>query len=297
MKYPAISTTSEQRMSMGDGRAIGVEYSEASNPSSTVIAAYERYLVIVSAGALGFPAILERSGICAAELIAQFGIKQEVDLRGENYMVHVEQWEQNGTGLLATNAINAGERLRPHLEDLEELGPRFKKVWTACFAAATDKLVTCPVSTGRVYIASADESQAGLYFEAGFSTEYVTRSIVLDTSSATKDQQILMLSDGRRRDHERSPVVCPCTVVNWRKPPMFPPDGNTSCGRRNGPSDIFAPDILYTAEDDEAINKYIRLNGEVSICPANVGADAYSTALVVGEKAAFIISQELDFGL
>lgn len=44
---------------------------------------------------------------------------------------------------------------------------------------------------------------------------------------------------------------------------MFPPDSNASCGRRNSPLDISAPDIPYTAEDDEAINKYIRLNGEL----------------------------------
>lgn len=60
----------------------------------------------------------------------------------------MERWEQNGTGQLAKNAIDAGARLRLHLEDLEELGPHFKKVWAVRFAAATDKPVVClvPVS-------------------------------------------------------------------------------------------------------------------------------------------------------
>ncbi|KAJ8693031.1 hypothetical protein PTI98_010283 [Pleurotus ostreatus] len=74
---------------MRDGRAIGVEYSDASDPSSTVIAAYARYLVVVSAGALGSPAILERSGIGAAELIAQFGHQarsRSARCRRENYI-------------------------------------------------------------------------------------------------------------------------------------------------------------------------------------------------------------------
>ncbi|KAJ8693033.1 hypothetical protein PTI98_010284 [Pleurotus ostreatus] len=80
-----------------------------------------------------------------------------------------------------------------------------------------------------------------------------------------------MLSDGRTGDHERPPVACPRTVMNWRKHPVFPPDSNASCGRRNGPSDISATDILSTAEDDETINKYIRLNGE--LCPVALDRD------------------------
>jgi alcohol oxidase len=32
---------------------------------------------------------------------------------------------------------------------------------------------------------------------------------------------------------------------------------------------------------------------DVSICPGNVGANTYSTALVIGEKAAVIIAEEL----
>ncbi len=64
---------------------------------------------------------------------------------------------------------------------------------------------------------SADDWQAGPDFGAGFLTEYVTRSVALKTSSCIIDHQTLTLSDGRTRDHERSPVVCPCTVANWYK--------------------------------------------------------------------------------
>jgi alcohol oxidase len=32
---------------------------------------------------------------------------------------------------------------------------------------------------------------------------------------------------------------------------------------------------------------------DLSICPSNVGANTYSTALVIGEKAAVIIAEEL----
>jgi alcohol oxidase len=46
------------------------------------------YLVVLSAGAFGSPAILERSGIGASELLKKNDIKQIVDLPGvgEHYM-------------------------------------------------------------------------------------------------------------------------------------------------------------------------------------------------------------------
>ena len=33
---------------------------------------------------------------------------------------------------------------------------------------------------------------------------------------------------------------------------------------------------------------------DLSICPGNVGSNTYSTALMIGEKAAGIVAQELD---
>lgn len=47
-----LTDAAVHRVLIRNGRAIGVEYSDASDPSSTVIAAY---LVVVSAGALGSP--------------------------------------------------------------------------------------------------------------------------------------------------------------------------------------------------------------------------------------------------
>jgi len=33
---------------------------------------------------------------------------------------------------------------------------------------------------------------------------------------------------------------------------------------------------------------------DLSICPGNVGSNTYNTALVIGEKAAAIITEEID---
>jgi len=38
--------------------------------------------------------------------------------------------------------------------------------------------------------------------------------------------------------------------------PRFPEGSAAACGEASGPVDLNAPDIVYSAEDDEAIEKY-----------------------------------------
>lgn len=73
-------------------RAVGVEYTynpreRASNESTDLRTARAKRLVIVCAGALGSPQILERSGIGRKDVLAKIGVQQVVDLPGvgENY--------------------------------------------------------------------------------------------------------------------------------------------------------------------------------------------------------------------
>ena len=40
--------------------------------------------------------------------------------------------------------------------------------------------------------------------------------------------------------------------------PRFPEGSTAVCGEASGPVDLNAPDIAYTAEDDEAIEKFNR---------------------------------------
>lgn len=74
-----------------DKRAVGVEFTndlvscpDADQSSSTVRASK---LVVISAGAFGSPAILERSGVGSEAVLKQCGIEQRVNLPGvgENY--------------------------------------------------------------------------------------------------------------------------------------------------------------------------------------------------------------------
>lgn len=70
-----------------DHRAVGVEYADASEHGAKVNSVYAKRLVVVSAGAFGSPAILQRSGIGARQLLKELDINEQVDLPGvgENY--------------------------------------------------------------------------------------------------------------------------------------------------------------------------------------------------------------------
>lgn len=110
--------------------------------------------------------------------------------------------------------------------------------------------------------------------------------------------------------------------------PNFP-QGSHAANDSESPSDSAAKDIEYSPEDDEAIKQWIRENvgtayhsistckmapeeqmgvvdeslsvhgvqclkiADLSIAPANVSGNTYSTALVIGEKAADIFIKEL----
>ena len=68
-----------------NNRAVGVEYvprSQQADTPSDVLKAYAKKLVVLSAGSLGSPLILERSGIGAASVLEKVGVKQIVDLPG-----------------------------------------------------------------------------------------------------------------------------------------------------------------------------------------------------------------------
>lgn len=66
--------------------AVGVQYipNTRFHPDAKieVLTALARRLVVLSAGAFGSPAILERSGVGSREILDKVGVKQVVDLPG-----------------------------------------------------------------------------------------------------------------------------------------------------------------------------------------------------------------------
>ncbi|KAF7348027.1 Alcohol oxidase [Mycena sanguinolenta] len=364
------------RVVIKDGIATGVEYvfDKRVYPSAPqdmhIVKA--RKLVIVSAGAMGSPLILERSGIGRKDVLERAGIPviSELSGVGENYQDHAfgltpylvdpetptfdplirgeldtwgkaaEQWEKDGTGLMAANGADGAIKMRPHPEELPELGPDFTKYWNDVFANKPDKplfwlgalggfptdqsafpplkfmtsgcILGYPASRGYLHISSAD-----LYADPDFYSGYLSNPADVATLrwAYKKGREIF-----RRLPIFRGPFL--------PAHPKFAEDSAAAL-TETGPVPFDAPKLVYSADDDKAIDecsrqwvttawhsvgtcamKPIEMGGvldgklnvygvkhlkvaDLSILPSNVNSNTYSTAVVVGEKAAVIIAEEL----
>ncbi|OAX31048.1 hypothetical protein K503DRAFT_704329, partial [Rhizopogon vinicolor AM-OR11-026] len=347
-----------KRVIFEDKRAVGVEFTsdpavcqDADLPSGTVRASK---LVVVSAGAFGSPTILERSGIGAEAVLKRCGIELLVNLPGvgENYQDHnggfiphiaadgvvtmdplwrkeesviqenLAQWKHNGRSLIAQNGSDAIMKWRPDDDELKSMGSAFEARWKEFFQDCPDKALAIfaflggylyPVSTGSVHIKMREDGKEELDFTTGF----------LDDPS-----DIVPLSFGYKRTREILRRMPSYREVSAGRP-RFPDGSAAVCGEASGPVDLNAPDIVYTPEDDQAIDEFHRNNvqsawhslgtcamkpeadqgavdarlnvygvtnlkvADLSIVPLNVGTNTYSTALLIGEKAAMIIAEDL----
>ncbi|KAJ3518992.1 hypothetical protein NMY22_g13408 [Coprinellus aureogranulatus] len=355
-------------------KATGVEYVHPGQAKPARVFATK--LVVLSSGAFGSPAILERSGIGSKGVLQANGVEQLVDLPGvgENFNDHnlsfsyykvseeaetidhivrgseddlkdyVKQWKETGKGLMAHNGLNVGCKLRPSAAEIKAMGPAFEKRWNEFYATSPDKPVMLggavaaftslnppdpdgkymnllyalmyPASTGSVHITSAVDPFSPLNFHHG----YFENDADL---SAFRWMYKHLREIGRRMPFYRGEIP--------EFHPAFPADSDAACKVDNVPASLDAPNIVYTAEDDAAIDHYHRTtirtawhalgtcamkpkerNGvvdnrlnvygttnlkiaDLSICPDNVGANTYNTALAVGAKAAVLIAE--DFGL
>ncbi|KAF7331512.1 GMC oxidoreductase [Mycena kentingensis (nom. inval.)] len=172
------------RVLVTNGTATGVEYlfdkrvyEGASQDLKTVSASR---LVVVSAGAMGSPLILERSGIGRKEVLEKFNIPVLQDLPGvgENYQDHpavftpyyadtntttmdgifrgdsefiantIEKYNKDRSGWLATNGVDAICKMRPRPDELAELGPEFQKYWDEVLKDHPDKPLFILMATG-----------------------------------------------------------------------------------------------------------------------------------------------------
>ncbi|KAF9478332.1 FAD/NAD(P)-binding domain-containing protein [Pholiota conissans] len=253
-----------------------------------------------------------------------------------------KKWLANGQGLLAHNGIDAAAKLRPNAKELASLSPNFDSRWETYFLNVTDRMVltmapvagyvgldpsvplekhfsiayflSYPISTGRVHITSGTNPYAPLDFESGFLDNHADLVVLRWGYKRAREF-------ARRLRHYRGDLVT--------AHPQFKPGSAATTKLHSSPVELSAPDIIYSAEDDEAIDEYTRktvqtswhslgtcamkprdqggvvderLNvygvqglkiADCSIAPANVGSNTYNTAIAIGEKAAVIIAEEL----
>lgn len=167
-----ITNSKVVRIIIEGGKATGIEYIPNTSTDGTLEVVKARKLVVLSAGALSSPQILERSGVGAPEVLKKAGVKTLVDLPGvgTNYQDHnlllpsfkvspesethdeflkgtpevisqgVKDME-NGVGVFATNFIDCGGKVRPTETELKSLGPAFGKFWDEHYKDAEDKPV------------------------------------------------------------------------------------------------------------------------------------------------------------
>jgi len=122
-----------------------------------------RRFVIISAGALSTPQILQRSGIGEAAKLGALNIQVVSDLPsvGQNYQDHqlvgkaaylvdappddtitkVLHGETPADRPLARNYVDTGIKLRPTDEEVLQMGPAFQNVWKEFFVGKPDKPV------------------------------------------------------------------------------------------------------------------------------------------------------------
>ncbi|KIX98635.1 uncharacterized protein Z520_05936 [Fonsecaea multimorphosa CBS 102226] len=187
-------------------RAIGVEYQtdpehqpalSLSKPTLQFIRAAK--LVVVSAGALGSPQILERSGIGNSQLLEGLKIKVISDLRGvgENYQDHhlvLSSYTSNlpptetldelfssrksfATAIqekdprMGWNGIDIASKLRMTDEEVKLLGADFEADWKRDFAPhPTRPVMLCGVI--NAFLGDAATVEPGQYFTVGTYTAY-----------------------------------------------------------------------------------------------------------------------------
>ncbi|KAG9312156.1 hypothetical protein JVU11DRAFT_7446 [Chiua virens] len=175
-----------------------------------------------------------------------------------------------------------------------------------------------PESIGSVHIASGEDAHAPFDF---------------DPNICSKPGDVAQLTLFYKMSRERARRMSAYRGEVAASHPQFPEGNPAACREAAGPVSMDAPDIVYSEADDAAIVKFhlekvtptfhslgtcamkprqeggvvdSRLNvygvkglkvADLSICPTNVGNNTYSTALLIGEKAAIIIAQDLGIEL
>ncbi|KAF8813022.1 alcohol oxidase [Phlegmacium glaucopus] len=255
---------------------------------------------------------------------------------------HVKRWLQDGKGLMAYNGGDAGIKMRPTNEELSSMSPEFDHRWSTYFANAPDKPVMLvlpfafysgrnpdvtrgqcfsiayfsgyPASVGRVHITSGLDPYAKLDFEPGY----------LDDPA---DVVILRWAYKHVRELARRMEFYRGDLPDGH--PSFAEGSQAATQPVGTPAETSTSEIVYSKEDDDAIDKFHRRTVETSwhsigtcamkpreqggvvderlnvygvqnlkiadcsITPDNVGANTYNTALAIGEKAAVIIAEDL----
>ncbi|KAI8650033.1 hypothetical protein NCS56_01455000 [Fusarium sp. Ph1] len=249
--------------------------------------------------------------------------------------------------VLGWNSIDVSSKLRPTDAEVAALGPDFQKAWDKDFKNTPNKpimlmgLVSCflgdpssvpeeqyvtvgnytayPYSRGHMHITGPNVDDP-LDFDVGYLNDENDIDLKKQVWAYKKSREIM-----RRTEMYRGEIA--------PGHPAFPEGSPAACVDLKQQSSLSnVKDVEYSAEDDKAIEQWVRENvgttwhsiatcrmaprdefgvvderlnvwgtrglklADLSIAPANVGANTNNTAIVIGEKAADIIIKDLGLG-
>ncbi|KAH9481244.1 Alcohol oxidase [Psilocybe cubensis] len=259
----------------------------------------------------------------------------------EEINVYAQQWLNDGKGLMSHNSVDSGIKFKPNAEERAAMSPEFDKIWTTYYADVPDRPVLLllpvvayvgpdpsittgkyftmayflgyPASVGSVHITSGNNPYAQSDFHPGYLDD--AADLVVLRWGYKKIREL-----SRRMKHYRGELIS--------EHPKFKAGSNAATKQSANPVALTEPDIVYTKEDDDAIDQFTRekatttwhslgtcamkpreqggvvderlnvygiegLKVAGNICPGNVGANTYNTAIAIGEKAAVIIAEDL----
>lgn len=91
-------------------------------------------------------------------------------------------------------------------------------------------------------------------------SSHLCRAFYTSLSVSPSDSQLFSMLYKKTRELFRRMTCFRGEVASDH--PQFPEDSAASCKKTEGPIPIDAPDIVYTPEDDKAIEEYIRNRGK-----------------------------------
>ncbi|PYH94353.1 alcohol oxidase [Aspergillus ellipticus CBS 707.79] len=336
-------------------RAVGVEFYQSDNhipaPSAcqkNLLSVRARKCVIIAAGALSTPQILERSGVGNPHILESLGIKTISSLPGvgENYIdhqllpvsyrAHMDETDTMDKPFPGWNGVDIGAKLQMSDEEARSLGTDFHASWLQDYHPYSKPVFFClmlntclavlpqgipgrpftmcmylayPFSRGSIHI---DSSTDGYRLRNGFLAH-------------PSDVKMHIWSYKLSREIARRMPNFMGEIESLH--PRFPE--SNAARIVTSPVAAVHGSIEYSDEDDRLIEQWVRDNiisgshlmgtaamgpvegggvvderlnvhgtsglkvGDLSIAPTNVGANTYHTALLIGEKVALIVAEEL----
>ncbi|RDL38488.1 FAD protein [Venustampulla echinocandica] len=286
-------------------RATGIEYianpehqpqTALSKPDPKTITA--KKLVVVTAGALGTPQILERSGVGNPEILRKLDIPVVADVPGvgENYQDHhlllypyktnLEEGETLDTILsgrkdfvkaleakdpfLGWNGIDVAGKIRPTESEIASMGPDFRKDWDRDFAPYPTKPLML-YGVVNAFLADPSLVEAGQYVTMGNYTAYpYSRGSIHITS---KDDVVTGYefdngflnhpSDLKKQVWAYKTIREIARRLPYSKGELAMGHPQFKEGSKAALSEVAAgpiENIEYSADDDEVIENFIREN-------------------------------------